>query len=566
MNILIIISALILINIAFILMLGRTQGLQRAGAVLLVLTLAIGSCSIFGFMQAKSYGIEQYSNMYKLSFEGAYTYMQTLENNQEIYTFNTQETLEGAKDAVTSALPIVTVGDKTFSYVNLVLAQKNESSVYQSVYEDCQDANFWADNSATAGKLIDRAVKYQTSQSKQLSNGNIMLVITDKTRVTTNYALVAEVSTSPLNSDFNSIKIHYYVLSLICILVGILITGLVIFFQDKDMKKMLKILTKVSEGNADYEELKQYKNSTKKESYEIHTLRSGLWQIASNVEWMNYTKYRVLQAYFRFAPKNIEKMLGRESILDVQPMDRVSAEGTLAFVSFSIDEKQSEREILRQMNQNYQLLGQVRKEYEGVILSSSTDLSVIQLMFNEQTLKALNFGIKLVTGELSDETASQAFLLLHRTPFVYGVAGDDEQAFTYVHSNEMKVLEKYVDDLKNMGVRMVITDYVQEITEKETTTRYIGYIENGEYTFNLYEVLDALSSSERQKRIDLKAKFSQALTLFYKSDFYLARSTFSEILRSCPTDEVAKWYLFLCENSLNGQDTDRQSFALFQEK
>ena len=230
MDILIIISVLILVNIALILMLGRTQSLQRAGAVLLVLTLAIGGCSAFGYLQAKSYGIGQYSDMYKLSFEGAYTYMQTLENNQEIYTFNTQETLEGAKDAVESVLPLVTVGDKSFSYVNLVLAQKNESSVYQSVYEDCQNANFWADNSATAGKLIDRAVKYQTSQSRQLTNGNIMLVITDKTRVATNYALVAEVSISPLNSDFNSIKVHYYVLSLICIFACLLLSSHGILF------------------------------------------------------------------------------------------------------------------------------------------------------------------------------------------------------------------------------------------------------------------------------------------------------------------------------------------------
>ncbi len=566
MNILIIVSALVLVNISIILLLGRSQGMQRLGAVLLVLTLAIGGCSAFGYYQAKSFGLDQYADMYKLSYESCYSYMQTLETNEEIYSYNSDDTLKSAKDTVESVLPVVTEKDKSYSYINLVLARKDETGVYLSCYDDLQDEGFWKDHYDMASKLIEKSIRNQKSASKVMDNGNLMLAITDKSRVAPSYAMVVEVSTKPVKGSFSEIKLHYYIVSLVAIAIACLLTGLIIFLQDREFKKLLRVLTKVSEGGADYEFLKQSAPAGRRESKEMHTFRSGLWQIASNVEWMNYSKYRVLQAYYRFAPKQIEKIIGRESILDVNPMDRVSMEGTLAFVSFSIDDSLPEQDILHNVNKSYQLLGQVREEQDGLIISSTSDLRVIQLMFKEKTLKALSFGIKLINRELEEESANHAFVLLHRTPFVYGVAGDQNQAFTYVHSNEMRVLERYVEDLKNMGVRMVVTDYVQEIVEKETTTRYIGYIQNGDCTFNLYEVLDALTAGDRQKRIDNKAKFSQALTLYYKSDFYLARNLFSEILRSCPTDAVAKWYLFLCESSLNGQASDRQSYALFPEK
>ena len=566
MNILIIVSALVLLNISIILMLGRSQGLQRVGSVLLVLTLAIGGASAFGYYQAREFGLDQYADMYKLSYEGCYSYMQTLEDNEEIYSYNSDETLESAKSTVESALPVVTEKDTSYSYLNLVLARKDDTGVYLSCYDDLKDDDFWDDQYNTATKLIEKAIRNQKAVSTVMDNGNVMLVITDKTRVAPVYAMVVEVPVKPIKSSFTDLKLHYFILSLVAILVATLITATIIYLQNREFKKLLRVLTKVSEGNADYDVLKQYNTSGKRETKEMRTLRNGLWQIASNVEWMNYSKYRVLQAYYRFAPKQIEKIIGKESILDISPMDRVCIEGTLAFVSYSVDESLPEEEILHTVNKSYQLLGQVREEQDALIISSTSDLRVLQLMFKEKTLKALNFGIKLINREQEEDKINPAFVLLHRTPFVYGVAGDQNQAFTYVHSNEMKVLEKYVEDLKNMGVRMVVTDYVQEIVENETTSRYIGYIQNGDCTFNLYEILDALKAEERQKRIDLKPKFSQALTLFYKNDFYLARNLFSDILHGCPTDEVAKWYLFLCESSLNGQAGNRQSYALFPEK
>ena len=112
---------------------------------------------------------------------------------------------------------------------------------------------------------------------------------------------------------------------------------------------------------------------------------------------------------------------------------------------------------------------------------------------------------------------------------------------------------------------MAVTDSVYELIEKETAGRYIGYLESEGYTFKIYEILDACPAKERQKRLDTKEKFEKALNLFYQEDYYLGRNLFTEVLKECPDDEVAKWYLFLCEKCLNAEYGKSVSGALFSD-
>ena len=81
----------------------------------------------------------------------------------------------------------------------------------------------------------------------------------------------------------------------------------------------------------------------------------------------------------------------------------------------------------------------------------------------------------------------------------------------------------------------------------------------------MYEVLDVYDVREREQKIAVLDRFAQALELFYQHDFYLARSTFSDILKELPTDEITKWYLFTCETYLNMDHPQEFSCALCYE-
>ncbi len=566
MNIVILLCLVILLIIMIIMIFSRSQALQRMGVIGVVLIAAIGGVSFYGYQQASGFAEKQYKKLYTVSLGGVYSYMQQLESNEEIYSYNSADVMEEVSTVVSDALPVVQNEQIPDGYMDLTLVHKDETGAYYECYHDGQDTSFWNDIQTDATGLIEASVNGRSVECGRTEDEDFLFAVTDKTRIAPSYAVVIRISGEPLDTEISKLQGRYFRLSLSFMAAGMLLTLIVVVLQEHEIRRMVRLVSRVAEGKKEWGSLKTEQLTLGRKSTEMRTLQNSLWQIASNIEWMNYSKYRILQAYYRFAPKQIERILHKETILDVEPLDRVTTEASLAFVSFAEKEGMTEREYLRQMVKNYAHLGDVRKEYDGIIISGNSDLSAVKLMFNEEIGKAIGFGIKLATKELTDESAGDAFILLHRTQFVYGVAGDEEQAFTYVHSNDMKILDRYVDAIRNIGVRMAVTDHVYDVIGDDIATRYIGYIENPEYSFKIYEILDAYPADERRKRLELRSRFQKALGLFYKSDFYLARNMFSEILRSCPTDEVAKWYLFLCENSLNDEDLDNRSYALFPQK
>lgn len=370
-----------------------------------------------------------------------------------------------------------------------------------------------------------------------------------------------------LRETLDTLKSQYFFYSLLFMTAATLLLFFVVLMQEREMHRILRLLARAAKGREDAFRLLTLAGKSRfpGKSNEIRALHSSLRQIAINAERMNYSRYQVLQAYYRFAPKGIEKILGKQSILDVAPMDQIEKESTVAFVSFAEKKGSSDREYLRQMNRNYALLCEGCREFGGSILSGG-DPGVMLLLFCDESSKALPFGIKMTIREAADQSVGQAFVFLHRTSFVYGVAGDEEQSFPYIYAQEIRILQKYTDSLRRVGVRMAVTQNVWEREEEAVRSRYIGYIEAEGSRFHLYEILDAHPEEERARRLSCLPRFAQALTLYYKSDFYLARNLFSDILRSCPGDEVARWYLFLCEEGLVSDGTKRQSFALFSEE
>lgn len=540
-------------------MFSHSQALQRFGILECLLGIALGVSALFGYTQAQRVAEEQYLSLFSVNYGDAYSYIRELENAGE------EENL--SEERFAEIFPVTERESDQYRYLNVAVLKRQESGNYEEIFSEGRDASFWKRVSENGVALIDEALNTKKTVYQYLDEESALLILTDWEKIAPQYALAAEVSLVPVIVKMDGMRYQYLVNSLIILLIGTLLLAVVIFMQEREVRRVVKFISRVAEGKDDWNQLEKIENKKLGiESNEMRSLYNGLRQIASDTERMNYMKYMALQAYYRFAPKEIEKILNKQSILDVAPSDRVHIEGTLAFVSFSISEKLNEQEYVTQMNRNYSLLGEIRKEHDGIILAGNSELNTLKLMFKDETIKALHFGIETVTREVDMQQWVQAFVLLHRTAFIYGVVGNEEQAFSYIHSKEMNILEKYVDMLRDMGVRMAVTDYVYELVEHETEARYIGFVMDGNYSFKIYEILDAYPSKERLCRIDLKPKFQKAMNLFYQSDFYLARNTFSEVLKECPSDEVAKWYLFLCEKYLNSESKEKPSFALFDER
>lgn len=343
-------------------------------------------------------------------------------------------------------------------------------------------------------------------------------------------------------TDLVAALIIFALASLICILI--------LAMQSADLGRLVHGMQLVAGGKTDVERPRVYGG-------DMRAVWCALGEIQRKIRAVNYTKFLTFEAYYRFAPKNIERLLNKESITEVTSGNVTRLNGTMGLISTVGPRSGSEEEISR-LNRLLALIGRYQEEKDGVFVSNDGSLSILRFLFMENNADTLNCSIDFLK-ELEEQEASHArsiprtTILLHYSSFVYGVAGTNQQSSTFLVSPDTDEIEHFTAWFRERGLRLVISETVKERENYAGALRCIGYIQMGSSggKMNMYEVLDAYDVRERDRKLAVCGRFAQALELFYQHDFYLARSAFSDILKELPTDQIAKWYLFTCETYLN---------------
>ncbi len=342
------------------------------------------------------------------------------------------------------------------------------------------------------------------------------------------------------------------------------VAGLIFFIlQAQDIRRLAAALKKVANGQ-----------ETVTKPVVVGTDMNYMWnsvfEIQKKIRNTNRIKFLTYEAYYRFAPKNIERILRKDSITEVTSGNAIQLSGTMALLSAPGQHTNNPMDLDR-MNHFMEIIEHYQKQQDGIYISSSSDLSFIKFLFLDESRSSANFGINFMEAlrEWQKQEYPSTCILMHYAPFVYGIAGTNDQASAFLSSPETENLEGYVDWFRRMRLGVLITAAVRDHEENRYDLRYIGFVlpdpENPEHRVELYEVLDACSTRVRQVRLQMLSRFAEALDLFYKQDFYFARNCFTEILREMPEDEITKWYLFECERYLNEADGSNFVGALHME-
>ncbi len=333
----------------------------------------------------------------------------------------------------------------------------------------------------------------------------------------------------------------------ILFLLGSMISISLLVLQGRELKRLAKAMENVASGQMDV-----VKKSV--HGKDADRMWNSLLEIQKTIGQINYTKYRIYESCYRFAPKNIEKILGKDSIAEVKSGDMVLVHGTVASIS-SAELENRDRQSAQVMGRFFKLIEKHQNAGNGFIVSGHSDLTMLKVLFLEDSKSTVDFEAAFMHELCEDKSLEglKVSVFLHYAQYVYGVAGTEQQSFPFLLSREGKEIERYARWFQEMGLKLVITESVKNREKLDGNLRYIGYIlisDTGE-ELRLYEALDACPLAQRRLKVETDAKFQKALQLFYQHDFYLARSTFSDVLKENPEDAMAKWYLFTCEKYLN---------------
>ena len=355
------------------------------------------------------------------------------------------------------------------------------------------------------------------------------------------------------------------VAALIIFALASLLCIVILALQSADLSRLASSMHLVANGRTDVERPRVHGG-------DMRMLWSSLGEIQKKIRDVHYAKFLTFEAYYRFAPKNIERLLNKASITEVSSGDVTRLKGTMAMISTVGASSGSEQEIGR-LNRLIALIGRYQEEKDGVFVSGDGSLSILRFLYMDNNINTLTNSVDFLK-EFSEQEAGKTgsiprtTILLHYSSFVYGVAGTNQQSSAFLVSPDTDEIEHFATWFREHGLRLVISETVKERESYEGDLRRIGYIQmagNGK-KMNMYEVLDAYDVRERDRKRAVCERFEQALELFYQHDFYLARSAFSDILKELPTDAISKWYLFTCETYLNMEHAEDVPCALRYEE
>ncbi len=303
---------------------------------------------------------------------------------------------------------------------------------------------------------------------------------------------------------------------------------------------------------------------------EIGAIWRSLKELSVGVAIRDYETAMTLAACRRFVPQGLEHLLNRSSITEVSFGDLTVADGTIGLVSVNnstrMRETLDDRAFMDYVGKCFLTISQSIRPCGGMLLTGGFDLDAIRILFPEEPDKGVSAFLSLL-GEVQSEESSNldCFTLLHNTRFLYGVAGAEDEAFPYLASAEISFFTSRLPLFAELGCRLVVTDAFLTTLKDTYSTRYIGFFSSteGRVLCKLYEILDCYGEMERTTREKYDGRFQEAIRCFYHNDFYLARNLFLAILRLCPGDGVARWYLFACEHYFNAGAGEEARYDLF---
>ncbi len=357
----------------------------------------------------------------------------------------------------------------------------------------------------------------------------------------------------------------------ICLAAFIAVCAVITALLLRNITKSIRILSNqmsaVADGNFSAKGIGERRD-------EIGKMSRSLQELCVSLSIRDYEVGSTMRSYHRFVPCGLEQLLDRASVMEVNLGDSRAINGSAGIITVcnrrQVRSMLDDDDYVSFVNQTSSFMDSAIRTHDGLLLSSGYSMEGNKVYYRAGSgcgVKSALDIIGLTNAAPSTETHPnpQFFILLHKTVFLYGIAGSEDNMFPYLSSSELEFLGSYADSLRSAGVQIVMTEQYMQKLDSRHATRYIGFVasDDDQSGFKLYEVLDPYSDIERNLRINYDAQLQEAIMMFYKSDFYLARNLFSAILRICPSDGIARWYLFACEYFFHSTDGIEPNFQLF---
>ena len=267
---------------------------------------------------------------------------------------------------------------------------------------------------------------------------------------------------------------------------------------------------------------------------------------------------KLTDAYGRFVPHEFLHFLGYESILEVKLGDQVQKEMSVLFSDIrdftSLSETMTPAENFQFINAYLSRMEPAITQNFGFIDKYIGD--AIMALFDGSADDAVKAGIAMLE-ELNEYNISrnrpdcpplQIGIGINTGSLMLGTVGGQSRMDSTVISDAVNLASRVENLTKEYGVSMLITQNtfieLNDIYDLRLIDRVT--VKGKSQMVTVYEVFAADPPELRQKKLETKTLFEQALVLYNSDRCVEATRFFSGCLQINPTDNVAQIYMQRC--------------------
>lgn len=264
----------------------------------------------------------------------------------------------------------------------------------------------------------------------------------------------------------------------------------------------------------------------------------------------------LVDAYGRFVPHDLLRLLDKDSILDVHLGDQTEKEMSVLFSDIrnftSISERLTPQENFSFINNYLSRVGPHIRAHNGIIDKYIGD--AVMALFPRSVDDALDAALKMlsVTNAYNADPQNEGRppvkigIGLHIGRVMLGTIGETERMDGTVISDSVNLASRLEGMSKKYGSSVIISDaVVKKIGRKDKyLVRQVDKVSVAGKTdvISLYEVFNEDDLLQRSLKASTLNSYNRALASFYDRDFQSAESIFSEIVANNENDLPARLY------------------------
>lgn len=264
----------------------------------------------------------------------------------------------------------------------------------------------------------------------------------------------------------------------------------------------------------------------------------------------------LVDAYGRFVPHDLLRLLDKNSILDVHLGDQTEKEMSVLFSDIrnftSISERLTPQENFNYINNYLSRVGPHIRAHNGIIDKYIGD--AVMALFPRSVDDALDAALKMlrVTNDYNADPQNggappvKIGIGLHVGKVMLGTIGETQRMDGTVISDSVNLASRLEGMSKKYGCSVIISDaVVKKIAKKDKyLVRQVDKVAVAGKTdvISLYEVFNEDDLLQRSLKASILGAYNRALACFYGRDFQTAETIFSEIVASNENDFPATLY------------------------